>query len=57
MSSAWEFLSTIGYDILGMGQSIATLVDDLIRLGNGLGGGGGGGGGGGAVPPGQYPLG
>ncbi|MBU3066939.1 hypothetical protein KO481_36135 [Nocardia sp. NEAU-G5] len=53
MSSAWEFLSTIGYDILGMGQSIATLVGDLIELGNGLGGGGGGG----AVPPGQYPLG
>jgi hypothetical protein len=42
--------STIGSDLLYMGESIFTFIGDLVYLG------GGGYGGGGVYPPGQYPL-
>ncbi len=52
LSTFAGYFGTLGSDLLSVGQSVITLISDLI----GAGGAGTGGGFGGAYPPGQYPL-
>ena len=51
MYGAWDFLSTIGWDAVALGTSVADMIGDLLGLGSA------GYGGGGIFPQGQYPLG
>ncbi|MFI1912256.1 hypothetical protein [Nocardia sp. NPDC020380] len=50
MQTLSDSFGTIGYDVLGIGQSVVSFLSDVIGLG-------GGGFGGGGQFPGQYPLG
>jgi hypothetical protein len=51
MYGAWDFLSTIGWDAMALGQSIIDLVRDLVDLGSS------GPGAGDMFPHPQYPFG
>ncbi|MDR7171682.1 MULTISPECIES: hypothetical protein [Nocardia] len=53
LSTFAGYFGTIGSDVLAIGQSVITLITDLIGAG---GAGTPGGGLGGSYPPGQYPL-
>ncbi|WP_157104132.1 hypothetical protein [Nocardia kruczakiae] len=50
LSTFAGYFGTIGSDVLAIGQSVITLITDLIGAGTP------GGGLGGSYPPGQYPL-
>lgn len=52
LSTFAGYFGTIGSDVLAIGQSVITLISDLI----GAGGAATPGGFGGNYPPGQYPL-
>ncbi|MFJ4655884.1 hypothetical protein ACIP5Y_31810 [Nocardia sp. NPDC088792] len=51
MQTLADSFGMIGYDVLGIGESLVSLISDVIGLGGGFGGGGLGGG------AGQYPFG
>lgn len=55
MQTLADSFGMIGYDVLGIGESLVSLISDVIGFGGGFGGGGCGGLGG--LGPGQYPFG
>ncbi|NKY87437.1 hypothetical protein [Nocardia veterana] len=52
LSTFAGYFSTIGSDVLAIGQSVINLIADLISAGSSSAPGGHGG----SYPPGQYPL-